>query len=72
MSVVATETVSVPPLKLSRLEPVAIGSDSLVTFTPALWARLVRDRIDYVKPVAAAMVDAITEHLATKAATAKN
>ncbi|WP_370445803.1 methionine synthase [Limnohabitans sp. 2KL-17] len=29
MSVVATETVSVPPLKLSGLEPVAIGSDSL-------------------------------------------
>ena len=29
MSVVATETVSVPPLKLSGLEPVSIGSDSL-------------------------------------------
>ncbi len=29
MSVVASETVSVPPLKLSGLEPVSIGSDSL-------------------------------------------
>jgi 5-methyltetrahydrofolate--homocysteine methyltransferase len=29
VSVVATETVSVPPLKLSGLEPVSIGSDSL-------------------------------------------
>jgi hypothetical protein len=43
-----------------------------VAFTPKLWARLVRDRIDYVQPVAQAMVDAITEHLASKAATAKN
>jgi hypothetical protein len=50
----------------------AIGSDSKVEFSPALWARLVRDRIDYVQPVAQAMVDAITEHLASKAATAKN
>lgn len=50
----------------------AIGSDSKVEFSSALWARLVRDRIDYVHPVAQAMVDAITEHLAIKAATAKN
>ena len=50
----------------------AIGASDAVAFTPKLWARLVRDRIDYVQPVAQAMVAAITEHLASKAATAKN
>jgi hypothetical protein len=50
----------------------AIGADDKVDFSPALWSRLVRDRVDYVQPVAVAMVNCITEHLASKAATAKN
>ena len=50
----------------------AIGANDAVDFSPALWAGLVRDRIDYVQPVAQAMVDAITDHLASKASAAKN
>ena len=50
----------------------AIGASDVQTFAPELWARVVRDRVDYVKPLAEAMAASITEHLAAKAATAKN
>ena len=50
----------------------AIGASDPVNFTPKLWERLVRDRIDYVQPVAQAMVQAITEHLEQREAIAKN
>ena len=49
-----------------------IGASDAVAFTPKLWARLVRDRLDYVQPVAQAMVQAITEHLQAREAAAKN
>lgn len=50
----------------------AIGSDDKVEFSTALWSRLVRDRVEYVAPVATAMVECITAHLASKKAIAKN
>ena len=50
----------------------AIGSSDPVAFAPELWGRLVRDRLDYVAPVAQAIVDAVTQHLASRDAAAKN
>jgi hypothetical protein len=50
----------------------AIGSSDPVPFSPELWGRLVRDRLDYVAPMAQAIVDAVTEHLASRDAAAKN
>ena len=50
----------------------SIGSDAPVPFDAALWRELVRDRIDWVPPVAEAIAKAITDHLAAKDATAKN
>ena len=50
----------------------AIGSSDPLPFEPALWARVVRDRVAYVKPAAQEMVKAIDAHLATRATTAKN
>lgn len=49
-----------------------IGASDPAPFSSALWARVVRDRIAYVQPVATAMVQAITEHLAAMEASAKN
>ena len=50
----------------------AIGSSDPLPFSAELWSRVVRDRMDYVRPVATAMVEAITEHVAAKEASAKN
>lgn len=50
----------------------AIGSSDAVPFSPELWGRLVRDRLDYVTPVAQAIVAAVTDHLASRDAAAKN
>lgn len=50
----------------------AVGASDEQAFAPELWSRVVRDRVDYVQPVAKALVDAITEHLAAKDAVAKN
>ena len=49
-----------------------IGSSDPVPFAPELWARVVRDKLDYVAPVSEALVAAITDHLQTRDATAKN
>lgn len=49
-----------------------IGASDAVRFTPALWARVVRDRIAYVQPVASAIAQAIQEHLVAMEAVAKN
>lgn len=50
----------------------AIGSSDAVSFSPDLWGRVVRDKLDYVEPLSTAIVDAITQHLARRDATAKN
>jgi len=50
----------------------AIGSSDPLPFSAELWARVVRDRLEYVRPVATEVVAAITEHLAEKDAIAKN
>ena len=50
----------------------AIGSSDVLPFAPELAVRVVRDRAAYVAPLMDAMVQAITEHLDTKADTAKN
>lgn len=50
----------------------AVGSADAVAFTPELWSRVLRDHLHYFPPVAQAMVDTITEYLASKATTAKN
>lgn len=50
----------------------AIGSSDDVEFDSALWARLARDRSEYIAPVARAIADAITAHLAAKDSAAKN
>lgn len=50
----------------------AVGSSDALAFAPALWSRVARDRAEYVQPVAQALIDAITEHIAAKAAVEKN
>jgi hypothetical protein len=50
----------------------AIGSDQTVPFNSRLWDRVARDRLDYVAAVATAIVDAITDYLQQRDATAKN
>lgn len=50
----------------------AIGSSDALAFSPALWSRVVRDRVAYVGPVAEAIVAAITEHLQQQSDIAKN
>jgi hypothetical protein len=50
----------------------AIGSDASVPFSGKLWDRVARDRLDYVAAVATAIVQAITDYLAQRDATAKN
>lgn len=50
----------------------AVGSGDVADFTPALWSEYVRDRIDVVRCVAAAIADAVSTHLANKAAITKN
>lgn len=49
-----------------------IGASDPLAFGPKLWARVVRDRVEYVAPVAQAIADAITAHLGTKDAATKN
>lgn len=49
----------------------ALGSDAAVTFDPALWSRVMRDRVDYMQPVAQAIAKAIGDHLQAKEAAAK-
>lgn len=48
------------------LGPQTGSADVAVPFTPELWAALVRDRMDWVPPVARAMADAISQHLQAK------
>jgi hypothetical protein len=50
----------------------AVGSSDAVAFSPELWGRVVRDKLDYVDPMAKAIVEAITQHLARRDAAAKN
>lgn len=56
----------------SDLLGAAVGASDAVAFAPELWARVLRDRIDYVPTLAQAIVTAITEHLDAKATAAKN
>jgi hypothetical protein len=48
------------------------GSSDAVPFTRELWREIVRDRAEWVQPVAQAIVDAITAHLAARDAAAGN
>lgn len=50
----------------------AIGSSDAVPFDAALWSRVVRDKVDYVPPVAQAIVAAIDEHLQAIGEATKN
>jgi hypothetical protein len=50
----------------------AIGSDEPVQFNAALWSRVMRDRVDFMQPVAQAIAKAIGDHLLAKDAAAKN
>ena len=53
-----------------RWEDVKAGD--AVEFTPELWSRVLRDRIQYVEPIASAIVAAISEHLDAVGKAAKN
>ena len=48
------------PANLTFEQAAAIGSSDPVPFSSELWGRLVRDRLDYVAPMAQAIVDAVT------------
>lgn len=50
----------------------AIGSSDPLPFDAALWSRVLRDRVDYVEPIAQAMVAAIDEYLQTVGKAEKN
>ena len=50
----------------------AIGSSDPLPFDAALWTRVARDRIEYMPPIAEALVTSITEHLKAKDDVAKN
>jgi len=50
----------------------AIGASDAVAFDPELWSTVVRDRIDYVQPIAEGIVAAITEHLEARETAGKN
>lgn len=54
------------------LGPKQGAADVKVPFAPELWAALLRDRADWVEPVAKAIVDAITAHLQAKEAASGN
>lgn len=44
----------------------SVGASDPLPFTPELWAAAVRDRMDWVPPVARAIAQSITDHLAAK------
>jgi hypothetical protein len=50
----------------------AVGSQDAVAFAPALWAVLVEDRVEWIKPVARALLDGIVERQNQRATDAKN
>jgi hypothetical protein len=50
----------------------AVGGSDVAPFSPELWARVVRDRIAYVTPLAEALVECIRLHLEAKDGAAKN
>lgn len=50
----------------------AVGGSDAVAFHADLWAAWVRDHIDAIPPVAQALADAVTAHLAAREAAAKN
>jgi len=50
----------------------AVGSSDPLPFAAELWDRVVRDRIDYVQPVAEAMASAIGDYLQTIGSAEKN
>lgn len=50
----------------------SVGASDAVPFGPDLWRALVRDRMDWVPPVAQAIAESITAHLAAKDAAAGN
>ncbi len=49
-----------------------IGASDVLPFGAKLWARVVRDRVEYVAPVAQAIATAITAYLGAKDAATKN
>ena len=50
----------------------AVGASDPVPFAPELWNEIVADRGDWIKLVAAGLLDAIVKHFEKKAAAAKN
>ena len=56
----------------STLLGATVGSSDAAEFTAELWSEFVRDRLDVVRSVAAAIAEAVSAHLASKAAIAKN
>jgi hypothetical protein len=50
----------------------AVGASDAVPFDAALWAEVVADRSDWLKLVAAALLDAIVRHFDQKAEAEKN
>jgi hypothetical protein len=50
----------------------AVGASDPVPFDAALWGELAKDRPDWYRKAAHGLIEAITTHLAAKAADAKN
>lgn len=50
----------------------SVGASDPLPFTSDLWSTVVRDRMEWVPPVARAIAQSISDHLAAKDATEKN